>query len=93
MIIDELVNKGVKEENIIVLKLDKRPYKNITTASELEKLIDSKIIGENLKKDIYFYLQVSKNIDDEKTSEREYRPFYEIKDLYLSKYQKIKRRS
>lgn len=44
------------------------------------------------EKDIYFYLQVSKNIDDEKTSEREYRPFYEIKDLYLSKYQKIKRR-
>ena len=32
--------------------------------------------------DNYYYLQVSKNISDEKTSEREYRPFYEIKDLY-----------
>ena len=32
--------------------------------------------------DEYFYLQVSKNIDDEKTSEREYRPFYEIRDMY-----------
>lgn len=30
----------------------------------------------------YYYLQVSKSIDDEKTSEREYKPFYEIKDLY-----------
>ena len=30
----------------------------------------------------YFYIQVSKNIDDEKTAEREYRPFYAIKDMY-----------
>lgn len=30
----------------------------------------------------YYYLQVSKNIDDNKTEEREYRPFYEIKDMY-----------
>lgn len=61
MIIDELVNKGVKEENIIVLKLDKRPYKNITTASELEKLIDSKIIGENLK---YIFIDEIQNVKD-----------------------------
>ena len=32
--------------------------------------------------DEYFYLQVSKNIDDEKTEIREYKPFYEIKELY-----------
>lgn len=30
----------------------------------------------------YFYLQVSKNIDDEKTRDREYKPFYEIRELY-----------
>ena len=30
----------------------------------------------------YFYIQVSKNIDDEKTEERDYRPFYEIPDMY-----------
>lgn len=30
----------------------------------------------------YYYIQVSKNIDDDKTKEREYKPFYEIKDLY-----------
>lgn len=34
------------------------------------------------KTDEYFYIQVSKNIDDKKTEEREYKPFYEIKDLY-----------
>ena len=32
--------------------------------------------------DEYFYIQVSKNIDDQKTEEREYKPFYEIKELY-----------
>lgn len=30
----------------------------------------------------YFYIQVSKNIEDDKTTEREYRPFYDIKDMY-----------
>ena len=32
--------------------------------------------------DEYFYIQVSKNIDDVNTKEREYKPFYEIKELY-----------
>jgi len=32
--------------------------------------------------DKYYYIQVSKNIDDTKTQEREYRPFYEIRDMY-----------
>lgn len=32
--------------------------------------------------DEYFYIRVSKNIDDKKTEEREYKPFYEIKELY-----------
>ena len=30
----------------------------------------------------YFYIQVSKNIEDEKTKEREYKSFYEIKKMY-----------
>ena len=34
------------------------------------------------KDEEYFYIQVSKNIDDEKTEEREYRPFYKIEDMY-----------
>ena len=32
--------------------------------------------------DEYFYIQVSKNIDDDKTAEREYKPFYQIKEMY-----------
>ena len=32
--------------------------------------------------DEYFYIQVSKNIDDKMTEEREYKPFYKIKQMY-----------
>ena len=32
--------------------------------------------------DEYFYIQVTKNIEEKKTEEREYKPFYEIKELY-----------
>ena len=32
--------------------------------------------------DEYFYIQVTKNIDDKKTEEREYKPFYKIKEMY-----------
>ena len=30
----------------------------------------------------YYYIQVSKNIEEDKTSIKEYRPFYEIRDKY-----------
>lgn len=29
-----------------------------------------------------FYIQVSKNIDDKMTEEREYKPFYKLKQMY-----------
>jgi AAA+ superfamily ATPase len=32
--------------------------------------------------DKYFYLQVAKNVQEEKAFKREYRPFYEIKEMY-----------
>ena len=32
--------------------------------------------------DDYYYIQVSKDISDRKVEEREYRPFYMIKELY-----------
>ncbi len=40
MIIDELKERNVKDDNIIVIPLDKRPFKNIKTPEALEKIID-----------------------------------------------------
>ena len=32
--------------------------------------------------DEYFYIQVAKSIENDLTAKREYRPFYEIRDMY-----------
>lgn len=42
MIMNELKNNNVDEENIISIHLDKRPYKSIKKAEQLEKIIDEK---------------------------------------------------
>ena len=43
MIADELKARGIKDENIIYIDLDSRPYHKIKTADALENLIDSKL--------------------------------------------------
>ena len=45
MIIDELKERNVKADNIIVIHLDKRPFKNIKTPEALEKVIDERSKG------------------------------------------------
>ena len=59
MIIDELKDKGVKDKNIINIKLDKRPYKNISKPEELENIIDSKINDNNFK---YIFIDEIQNV-------------------------------
>lgn len=61
-IADELINKGVKKENIIYLNLDKRGFKNIKTAQELENLID--LNTKSLKGDKYLFIDEIQNIKD-----------------------------
>ena len=51
MIANELTQQGVSESNIIFLDLDRRGYRNIKTAADLENLILSKAIsatGKNI---------------------------------------------
>ena len=61
IIIDELKEKGVKNEDIISIKLDKRPYKNINTPQALEELINSKINDNNFK---YLFIDEIQNVND-----------------------------
>ena len=44
-VIQELIDSGVQEKDIINIELDKKGYKNIKTPSQLEKVIDEKIVG------------------------------------------------
>lgn len=50
-IINELLEKGISEEQIIFIPLDKRGYKSIRTPEQLEEKIES-MIGE----EIFYYL-------------------------------------
>ncbi len=59
MIADELKASGVSEENIIYLDLDKREYRNVKTASQLEELIMSKSATQEKK---YLFIDEVQNV-------------------------------
>ena len=40
---EELIDKGICEENIIYINLDKRPYKSVTSPEQLDELLSLKI--------------------------------------------------
>lgn len=75
---DNRVNYGPVLENILHNYLiSKGYYLSVGKIGKLEVDFIARYQNNN-----YFYIQVSKNIEDDKTTEREYRPFYDIKDMY-----------
>lgn len=58
-IMQELLDKGVNEENMIFLDLDSRKYRKIKTDDELEKLIDSQSNAASLK---YLFIDEIQNV-------------------------------
>jgi len=58
-IIEELLSRGVREENIIYIPLDSKKYKNIKTPTQLEELIDSQIKNDEFK---YLFIDEIQNI-------------------------------
>lgn len=58
-IIEELLDKGVNEENIIYIQLDSKKYKNIETPSQLEEIIDCQIKNDEFK---YLFIDEIQNI-------------------------------
>ena len=75
---DNRINYGPVLENILYNYLKSKDYS--LSVGIIGSLECDFIARKNM--DEYFYIQVSKNIDDNKTEEREYKPFYEIKELY-----------
>lgn len=75
---DNRINYGPVLENILYNYLVSKDYK--LSVGKIGKLECDFITRKG--NDNYYYLQVTKNIEDDKTSEREYRPFYEIRDMY-----------
>lgn len=62
MIQDELVEQGIQHKNIMFIHLDRRPYKSIKTADELEEAIDAKVLGVTGVK--YIFIDEVQNVKD-----------------------------
>ena len=75
---DNRINYGPVLENVLFSYLKSRNYS--LSVGKIGNLECDFIARRGV--DEYFYIQVAKNIDDEKTEEREYKPFYEIKEMY-----------
>ena len=75
---DNRINYGPVLENILFSYLKGKNYN--LSVGHIGSLECDFIARKNY--DDYFYIQVSKDISDKDTEEREYRPFYKIKELY-----------
>lgn len=58
-IIQELLENGVNEKDIIYIELDKKDYKNIKTSKQLEKVIDKQITDKDFK---YLFIDEIQNV-------------------------------
>lgn len=59
IIADELRDRGINEENIIYIDLDKRGYNKIKTAKQLDGLIEARLQGNGL---YYLFLDEIQNV-------------------------------
>lgn len=58
-IMQELIEQGISEENIIFLDLDSKAYRKIKTDDDLEKLIDSRSVTKGTK---YLFVDEIQNV-------------------------------
>lgn len=63
-IMEELIDKGVKNENIIFLDLDSREYRKIKTDDQLDELLESKASAYGLKYVFIDEIQNVKNFEE-----------------------------
>lgn len=75
---DNRINYGPVLENVVFTYLKSKNY--LLSVGHIGNLECDFIARKNF--DDYFYIQVSKDISNKDTEEREYRPFYAIRDSY-----------
>ena len=75
---DNRLNYGPVLENVIYSYLKTKGY--LLSVGYIGKLECDFIARKDF--DDYYYIQVSKDISDKNVEDREFRPFYEIKDMY-----------
>ncbi|MGN0992764.1 MAG: ATP-binding protein [Bacilli bacterium] len=75
---DNRINYGPVLENVLFSYLKSKNYK--MSVGKIGNLECDFIARSGINQ--YYYIQVTKNMDDKNTEEREYKPFYEIKEMY-----------
>ena len=61
LIKDELINRGIDENNIILINFESAKYRNVSNARELDLLIES--ILENIEGKVYLFFDEIQNVD------------------------------
>ena len=61
LIKDELINRGISENNIILINFESAKYRNVRNARELDLLIESLV--ENIDGRIYLFFDEIQNVD------------------------------
>lgn len=61
MIEDELLENGIRQEQLIVINLDKKEYKKVKTADQLEEIIDS--LSKGIEETKYLFIDEIQNVD------------------------------
>ena len=59
-IADELIDRGIAEDNIIYIDLEKRGYRNIKSADQLDALIEQRAM--NIKGTKYLFIDEVQNV-------------------------------
>ena len=62
LIADELVKNGVQESKIVYLNLDKRPYRRVKKADQLEDILENKL--DPIEGDKYLFIDEIQNVKD-----------------------------
>lgn len=95
IIIEELIEKGVPEDNIISINFNKRPYKGINTAQKLIDIVDRQSIEISGEK--YLFLDELLNVNDferalnEFTKDSSYSIFVTSSNGYTTKPKHVRR--
>lgn len=81
LIKEELIKRGVKEHNIILINFDSKKYKNIKNNNELDKIVEKSI--KNKKGKVYLFFDEIQNVKKWESSIAGYKVDYNS-DIYIT---------
>ena len=81
LIKEELIKRGVKEHNIIIINFDSKKYKNIKNNNELDKIVEKSI--KNKKGKVYLFFDEIQNVKKWERSIAGYKVDYGC-DIYIT---------